>query len=232
MRTLLVTSGSILLAISAIIGGYYFIQYRSLILSVIQQFALDLRTNSYGPFILSGLVALTSTPPILGFTFMVMLTGFVYGFPFGLLPSVSGAFVGSMICFGLFRGFHIDQYISVPKSQEKKYQAMQEAIKEGGLKMILLLRICPIPWQFTNMFLSLIPTVSTRDYIITGLLGAWKVSIEVWVGSQLSNLSDSIPSSTRRITLITLLLGLVIFTGMTHWIYQLTNQKMNKLKKS
>ncbi|CAO3635050.1 unnamed protein product [Cunninghamella blakesleeana] len=231
MRTILAISGGMILTISVIIGGYYFLQYQSFILKVIQQFAIGLRSNKYGPFILSALVALTSTPPIFGFTFMVMLNGFVYGFPLGLLPSVTGAFVGSMICFCLIRGFHMDRYIPMPKSQEKKYQAMQEAIKEGGLKMIVLLRICPIPWQFTNMFLSLIPTVRTKDYIITGLIGSWKVSMEVWAGSQLSNLSDNnLPPSTRRFTLITLFFGLIVFAGLIHWIYQLTNQKMNKLK--
>lgn len=97
--------------------------------------------------------------------------------------------------------------------------------------MIILLRICPIPWQFTNMFLSLLPTVSTKDYIITGLICSWKVSMEVWAGSQISNLSDTnLPSSTRRLTLITLLFGLIVFAGLIHWIYQLTIQKMNKLK--
>lgn len=57
---------------------------------VIQQFALDMKSNVYGPFILAGIISLMSIPPILGFTFMVMMTGFVYDFPKGLFPAVSG----------------------------------------------------------------------------------------------------------------------------------------------
>ncbi|KAI8099464.1 uncharacterized protein BX664DRAFT_321301 [Halteromyces radiatus] len=215
------------------IGVYYFLQHRQWILSVIQQFALDMRTNIYGPFILAGIIALMSTPPILGFTFMVMMTGFVYDFPKGLLPAVSGAFVGSLICFGLIRRLGMDRFIPMSTSQQKKYQAMQGAIQDGGWKMMILIRICPIPWQFTNMFLSLMPTVTLQDYIWTGLIASWKVTIEVWAGSQLANLSDaSLPPSARRLTLITLIIGLVILAGVIRWLYQLTMRKMDKIKNS
>ncbi|KAI8333615.1 hypothetical protein BC941DRAFT_433954 [Chlamydoabsidia padenii] len=212
-------------------GGYYFIQHRQWLLTVIQQFALDMKSNVYGPFILSGIIAIMSIPPILGFTFMVMMTGFVYGFPMGLFPAVSGAFVGSMLCFGLVRQFQFDRYIPMSTSQEKKYQAMQEAIQEGGWKMMVLIRICPIPWQFTNLFLALMPSVTTQDYILTGLIASWKVTVEVWAGSQLANLSDaSLPPSARRLTLATLGIGIVIMAGVIRSIYQVTMRKINKVK--
>ncbi|CAO3596397.1 unnamed protein product [Absidia cylindrospora] len=202
-------------------------------LLVVQQFALDMRSNPYGPFILAAIIAIMSIPPMLGFTFMVMMTGFVYDFPMGILPAVSGAFMGSLLCFGLVRKLRFDRFIPMSTSQEKKYQAMQEAIKEGGWKMMVLIRICPIPWQFTNMFLSLMPTVTPQDYILTGLIASWKVTVEVWAGSQLANLSDaSLPPSARRLTLVTLAIGLVIMACVIRWIYQVTMRKVDKVKTS
>ncbi|SAM04580.1 hypothetical protein [Absidia glauca] len=230
MKTYLYLGG---LAAMASGGGYFFLQHRQWLLSVIQQFALDMKSNVYGPFILAGIISLMSIPPILGFTFMVMMTGFVYDFPKGLLPAVSGAFIGSMLCFGLVRQFRFDRYIRMSASQEKKYQAMQEAIQEGGWKMMVLIRICPIPWQFTNLFLALMPSVTVQDYVLTGLIASWKVTVEVWTGSQLANLSDaSLPPSARRLTLITLMVGVVIMAGVIRWIYQVTMRKVNKTKTS
>lgn len=98
---------------------------------------------------------------------------------------------------------------------------------------MVLIRICPIPWQFTNLFLALMPSVTVQDYVLTGLIASWKVTVEVWTGSQLANLSDaSLPPSARRLTLITLVIGVVVMAGVIRWIYKVTMRKVNKAKTS
>lgn len=58
--------------------------------TVIQQTAIRMRTTPYSSLVLIGLLILTSTPPVLGFTFVVTLTGFIYGFPEGVPTVIIG----------------------------------------------------------------------------------------------------------------------------------------------
>lgn len=109
------------------------------------------------------------------------------------------------------------------------YQAMQDAISQGGFKMILLIRICPLPWQLTSLILSLIPTVTWKSYILSALITSFKFNLDIWVGSQLANLSDpDLPPETHRITLIYMSLGVIVLILSSYWIYKLTMIKIKE----
>lgn len=56
----------------------------------IQRVAIRMRAYSYSSIILGLMILATSTPPMLGFTFLVTLSGFVYGFPQGVAPAMIG----------------------------------------------------------------------------------------------------------------------------------------------
>lgn len=64
---------------------------------VIQNVAFEMRSSPYGAVILTAVIVLVSTPPLLGFTFFVTLSGFVYGFPLGAIPAVSGKRKGRLL---------------------------------------------------------------------------------------------------------------------------------------
>lgn len=77
----------------------------------------------------------TSIPPMLGFTFATTLTGFIYGFPRGILPAIIGAFLGANIAFALIRKYNFSRFIKFSSSKQEKYLAIQEAIEQGGFKV-------------------------------------------------------------------------------------------------
>lgn len=109
------------------------------------------------------------------------------------------------------------------------YQAIQDAITQGGFKMILLIRICPLPWQLTNLLFPLIPTVTWKNYIISTILACVRFNMDVWVGSQLATISDpDLPPETHRATLIYMSIGLGILISSGVWIYRLTMQKIKE----
>lgn len=61
------------------------------------------------------------------------------------------------------------------------------------------------------------------------MIAAWKVSLEVWFGSQLASLSDpDLPPSAHRVTLITMGVGVLILAGVAIWLHQLTMKRVNK----
>lgn len=72
---------------------------------------------------------------MIGFTFAVTITGFIYGFPGGILPAVSGAFIGAIIAFNLIKKYNFARFIKFSSSKQEKYLAIQEAIEQGGFKV-------------------------------------------------------------------------------------------------
>lgn len=99
--------------------------------------AIELRTTRYSWILLSCIIIITSIPPVIGFTFVTSLTGFIYGFPGGILPAALGAFIGAYIAFNLVRKYDFTKRFirSSSPSKQEKYIAIQEAIEQGGFKV-------------------------------------------------------------------------------------------------
>jgi uncharacterized membrane protein YdjX (TVP38/TMEM64 family) len=131
--------------------------------------------------------------------------------------------------YRLVRKIQLSNYFEVSSSKQEKLEAMQSAISQGGFKIMLLIRICPIPWQLSNLMLSLCKTVGWKNYVLSAFLASFKVNWEVWVGSQLANISDpNLPQETRYIAFVLMLSGLAILCLASIWIYKLTMQKIKE----
>ncbi|KAI9346316.1 hypothetical protein BD770DRAFT_370350 [Pilaira anomala] len=214
--------------ISAILFSL-FGHYKTDIIEFLQKFAIKMRSHKYSPILMATIVSITGIPPVFGFTFAVTLTGFVYGFPKGCIPATVGAFLSALITCGLIRKFKFGKNIKLSDKRQELYLGMQDAITHGGFKMIVLIRICPLPWQLTNLFLSLVPTVSLKSYIFASLIGAFRFNMDVWVGSQLADLSDpNLPPETHKATLIYMCIGILVLLSSGLWIYKVTMLKIRE----
>ncbi|CAO3610693.1 unnamed protein product [Cunninghamella echinulata] len=132
-----------------------------------------------------------------------------------------------MICFYLIRRYNFAKYIKLSTSKQEKYHAIQEAIEQGGFKIMLLIRLSPIPWPFTNMLLSLLPTVTIKQFTLTALVSSFKLCLEVWVGSQLADISNpDLPPSAHRVAVFTMLGSVLILVIVAWWLYRLSMQKV------
>ncbi|CAO3634786.1 unnamed protein product [Cunninghamella blakesleeana] len=210
-----------------LLGGGLFLTYRDKIRQSIQTIALEMKTTPYSWIAMMLILIITSIPPLLGFTFTATLTGFIYGVPNGFPIVISGAFFGAMICFHLIRRYNFAKYIKLSTSKQEKYHAIQDAIEQGGFKIMLLIRLSPIPWPFTNMLLSLLPTVTTQQFTMTALLSSFKLCLEVWVGSQLADISNpDLPPSAHRVAVFTMLGSVTILAIVAWWLYRLSMQKV------
>ncbi|OBZ81916.1 Golgi apparatus membrane protein tvp38 [Choanephora cucurbitarum] len=209
---------------------YLFVKHREALLQSAQHAALRIKSMRYGIVLMGILPAITSIPPIFGFTLSVTLNGFIYGFPLGCIPATIGSFVGSVLTLILVRQSRLLSWLKLSESRQEKFEAIEAAIGQAGFKMLLLVRICPIPWQLSNLFLSLCQdTVSWQQYTLAAFIASFKYNWEVWVGSQLADLSNpDLPPTTHRITLITMAIGLAVLAGVFFWLYRATMQKLNE----
>lgn len=186
-----------------------------------------MRSTPYSSILMTVIVCFSCVPPLIGFTFANTMSGYVYGFPNGCIPVTLGAFLGALIPFILIRKLHMRSYIKPTNKRKERYWAISSAIHEGGSKMVLLIRLCPVPWQLTSLILSINDHISFNVYCITACVGSLKLMWAVWLGSQLASLNNpNLPPEIHRYTCISLAIGLTLLVVVGTWIYRLTMQKI------
>jgi uncharacterized membrane protein YdjX (TVP38/TMEM64 family) len=93
----------------------------------------------------------------------------VFGFPLGLLGALTGVALGATGGFCLSRWF-LRKEVSAHFRKHATFRAIDLAIEKEGWKVVILLRLCPIPFGLANYLYGL-TAVHFRPYLIASLLG-------------------------------------------------------------
>jgi uncharacterized membrane protein YdjX (TVP38/TMEM64 family) len=93
----------------------------------------------------------------------------VFGFPLGVLGALTGLALGASGGFCLSRWF-LRKDISARFRKHATFRAIDMAIEKEGWKIVILLRLCPIPFGLANYLYGL-TAVRFRPYLIASLIG-------------------------------------------------------------
>jgi uncharacterized membrane protein YdjX (TVP38/TMEM64 family) len=94
----------------------------------------------------------------------------VFGFSLGLLTSSVGVILGATSGYFVSRLF-LRKDLADQLKGRPTFKAIDQAIAEEGWKIVLLLRLCPIPFGLANYLYGL-TAVPFSPYLITSFLGA------------------------------------------------------------
>jgi len=94
----------------------------------------------------------------------------VFGFSLGLLTSALGIIFGAASGYFLSRLF-LRKDVADQLKGRPTFKAIDQAIAEEGWKIVLLLRLCPIPFGLANYLYGL-TAIPFLPYLITTFLGA------------------------------------------------------------
>jgi uncharacterized membrane protein YdjX (TVP38/TMEM64 family) len=94
----------------------------------------------------------------------------VFGFSLGLLTSAVGIILGAASGYFLSRLF-LRKDVADQLKGRPSFKAIDQAIAEEGWKIVLLLRLCPIPFGLANYLYGL-TAIPFLPYLITTFLGA------------------------------------------------------------
>jgi uncharacterized membrane protein YdjX (TVP38/TMEM64 family) len=94
----------------------------------------------------------------------------VFGFPLGVLGALAGIALGAAGGFSLSRWFLRDE-ISGRLRKHTTFRAIDTAIEKEGWKIVILLRLCPIPFGLANYLYGL-TAVPFRAYVIASVIGS------------------------------------------------------------
>ncbi|CBQ70565.1 conserved hypothetical protein [Sporisorium reilianum SRZ2] len=167
-------------------------------------------SQPFGAVLLIACVVLVSFPPLIGYGTSITLFGLGWGvhadatsehaelrgnlLQAWMLASFA-CLLGATVSFGVLRFLivHHSKRVSWISStlNDPKYVALSTAVRRRGLSMTILIRFCPFPFAYSNLFFaSLVDAVSFRHFLTATVLITPKLFLHVWLGTRMFQLMD------------------------------------------
>lgn len=121
--------------------------------------------------------------------------GFAYGPVAGLVLASPASVLAAAVAFALGRTV-AREWVSRRVAQSPRFAAIDEAVAQGGFKMVLLLRLSPVvPFNLLNYALGL-TRVSLGRYLLASFLGMLPGTfLYVYLGSLVTSASELLTAS-------------------------------------
>ncbi|PGH20712.1 hypothetical protein AJ80_03472 [Polytolypa hystricis UAMH7299] len=224
--------GSVVATIAVIGFGITFMLLTGKIFQWLTPLAADWENSklAYLLFILSTVVV--SFPPMVGWTTIGTISGFIFGVWKGWFIFTCGSVVGSTCSFILSRTL-LSGFVHRLMEHDKRFAALALTLKYDGLKLLCMIRLCPLPYSICNGAISTFPTVKPLTYGLATAIISPKFLVPVFIGSRLRILiesGESMSAGTKAINIISILVSIVIgiFTGW--YIYRSTLARAKQLE--
>jgi len=153
-----------------------------------------LESIPYGWVVLLVIFISTGFPPVPGYGTLVTITGFVYGVYPGWFIAAGGCLLASSASFIICR-LSLQRFLRFLE-KDKTFKALGVAVRIKGFPLVLLIRLCPFPFSYSNLFFSSIESVSFPQFFFSTVLITPKLLVHVFLGSRLFLLSD--PEESRK----------------------------------
>jgi uncharacterized membrane protein YdjX (TVP38/TMEM64 family) len=182
--------------------------------------------------ILWTLTFISAFPPLIGYSTTVTISGFVYGFPNGWYIVSTATVVGSLASFIASRTI-LSKYVHRLVGQDKRFEALALTLKHDGLKILCMIRVCPLPYSLSNAAMSTFPTVHPLSFALATAIASPKLLIHVFIGSRLASLAESggkMDAGTKAINYASIIIGSIIGAAVGYIIYQRTMARARELE--
>lgn len=216
---------SVQLALSVIAGivtialAILFLVFSERIFAWLEPVAEKWKNLRGGWLILWAMTFATAFPPVIGYSTCLTLAGFVYGFPWGWPIVASATIIGSTCSFVVSRTL-LSNFVNRLVANDKRYEALSLVLKHDGLKLLVMIRLCPLPYSISNGAISTFPTVQPLMFAAATAAATPKLLIAIFIGSRLAVIAKSgekMDTTTKAINWASIIFG-VILGGLTGWI--------------
>ncbi|KAF9089376.1 hypothetical protein BGX23_006728 [Mortierella sp. AD031] len=211
------------------------IAFHSKIFHVLQALAdLIKGLGPLGPPVIMLCLLATSFPPIIGYSSLVTMAGYVYGFVYGFVIVFSGALVGSIICFYLCRRW-FKAHVRKLMAKNKSLKGVVRTVEKRGFRLLVLIRLAPYPFNVMNAILSA-THIPLSTYIPATAISLVKLTLHVYIGSTLSTLAggdgdkggeNKDPNNHgKRLKVFVLVMGIIFGIGLSVYIWIVASREI------
>jgi uncharacterized membrane protein YdjX (TVP38/TMEM64 family) len=154
-----------LAAVAALALGITLLLSSHHLFSLLSPLAASWRAHPFGwlPIWLATFV--TAFPPVIGYSTCVTVAGFVYGFPLGWPIAATATVAGSTVAFLTSRGVFA-RYVQGLVGRDKRFIALGQVLRRDGIGVLVMVRLCPLPYSLSNGFLATVGSVGARGFAL------------------------------------------------------------------
>ncbi|EEQ88219.2 golgi apparatus membrane protein tvp38 [Blastomyces dermatitidis ER-3] len=230
--TLLQKIGSVLATIAVITLGLGFMILTGQIFKWLEPVAEDWENSKLAYFILILCTFTVSFPPLIGWSTIGTIAGFIFGVWKGWLLYGIGTVLGSTCSFIASRTL-FSSFVHRLMQHDKRFAALALTLKYDGLQLLCMIRLCPLPYSICNGAISTFPTVHPLMYGLATAIISPKLLVPTFIGSRLRILAQSgetMSAGSKAINVISILVSMSvgIFTGW--YIYRNTLARSKELE--
>jgi len=161
-------------------------------------------------------IVVVSFPPLIGWTTLGTISGLIFGFWKGWLVFATASIVGST-CSLIISRTVLSGFVHRLLKHDKRFAALALTLKYDGLKLLCMIRLCPLPYSLCNGAMSTFPTVKPLHYAIATASIAPKMMIAAFIGSRIRSLSEGEAKSAgaKAVDILSIIISasLAVFTG-------------------
>lgn len=146
--------------------------------------------------------------------------------------AASASVVGSTVSFILSRSV-LKNMVHRLVAHDKRFAALALTLKHDGIKLLVMIRLCPLPYSLSNGAIATFPTVHWASYAAATAIISPKLMLHVFVGSQLEKIAEGggkMDAKTKAISYVSIVIGLIAGVA-TGWImYRKTTERAAQLE--
>ena len=108
-------------------------------------------------------------------------------------------------------------------ANDNRFAALSLVLKHDGLKLLCMIRLCPLPYSISNGAMSTIPTVNALTYALATAIVSPKLMIHIFIGGRLAAIARSgekMDASTKAINYASIAGGAIVGVATGWFIYQ------------
>jgi len=208
-----------------------FAVYNERIFAYLSPAAKRWRDTPGGWLVLWLLTFFVSFPPLVGYSTCVTVAGFVWGM-YGWFIVASATIIGSTASFIVSRTV-LRKYVVRLAERNKRFAALSLVLKHDGIKLLIMIRLCPLPYSFSNGAISTIPTVTWQNYMLATAAITPKLLLHIFVGRQIGLLAEEgnkMDIKTKMISYLSIAIGMAAGIATGYFIYVKTKARAEQLE--
>lgn len=134
----------------------------------------------------------------------------------------SATVLGSLGSFLLSRTL-LAGYVHRLVEHDRRFAALALTLKHDGLKLLVMVRLCPLPYSLSNGAMSTFPTVHPLSFALATAIASPRLLIHVFIGSRLGALAedgDTMDAGTKAVNYASIIGGGILGVLVGWSIYQ------------
>lgn len=127
----------------------------------------------------------------------------------------------------------LKDYVARLVAHDTRFAALALTLKHDGLKLLVMIRLCPLPYSLSNGALATFPTVTPAAFALASALATPKLLLPVFVGARLAELArdgSHMDARTKAVSYLSIVISIAAGVAAGAIMYRKTQARAAELE--